>query len=388
MKAVVCQHAELKVVTLPEPVPRRGQVRLQVLRCGICGSDLHARHGTDHWAELAAKAGYDRFARSHEPIVFGHEFCGQVAEHGPNCRGKVPTGTNVVALPMLRGESGVDLTGLSVHAPGAYAEQVLVEETLMMPVANGLGLDVAGLTEPLAVAWHAVLRGEVRKRTVAIVIGCGPIGLAVILMLKAKGVRVVVASDYSPRRRELASACGASVVVDPGQGSPFADLDRYGHIVDTPSVLELALGTREKLERLPIGWWHLWRLGEALGAAPKYPVIFECVGVPGVIESIIDGAPLFSRVVVVGVCVGEDRFTPAMALNKHIDLRFALGYSPLEFRDTLHMLAQGQVDPRPLVTGKVGLDGVDAAFMALSQPDVHAKILIDPQSSAAEPTAA
>ena len=118
---------------------------------------------------------------------------------------------------------------------------------------------------------------------------------------------------------------------------------------------------------------------------PKYPVIFECVGMPGVIESIIDGAPLFSRVVVVGVCVGEDRFTPAMALNKHIDLRFALGYSPLEFRDTLHMLAQGQVDPRPLVTGKVGLDGVDAAFMALSQPDVHAKILIDPQSSAAEP---
>jgi threonine dehydrogenase-like Zn-dependent dehydrogenase len=387
MKAVVCQHAELKVVALPEPVPRRGQVRLQVLRCGICGSDLHARHGTDQWAELAAKAGYDRFARSHQPIVFGHEFCGRVAEHGPKCRRKVSTGTNVVALPMLRGEGGVDLTGLSVHAPGAYAEQVLVEETLMMPVPNGLGLDVAGLTEPLAVAWHAVRLGEVRKRTVAIVIGCGPIGLAVILMLKAKGVRVVVASDYSPRRRELASACGASVVVDPGQGSPFADLDRYGHIADTPSVLELALGTREKLERLPIGWWHLWRLGEALGAAPKYPVIFECVGVPGMIESIIDGAPLFSRVVVVGVCVGEDRFTPAMALNKHIDLRFALGYSPLEFRDTLHMLAQGQVDPRPLVTGKVGLDGVDAAFAALGQPDAHAKILIDPQSSAAEPIA-
>jgi threonine dehydrogenase-like Zn-dependent dehydrogenase len=229
--------------------------------------------------------------------------------------------------------------------------------------------------------------GEVRKRTVAIVIGCGPIGLAVILMLKAKGVRAVVASDYSPRRRELASACGADVVVDPGQGSPFADLERYGHIVDTPSVLELAVGTREKLERLPVGWWHLWRLGEALGAMPKHPVIFECVGVPGVIESIIDGAPLFSRVVVVGVCVGEDRFTPAMAVNKQIDLRFALGYSPLEFRDTLQMLARGRVHPGPLVTGKVGLQGVDAAFAALSHPDAHAKILIDPQSPAAEPVA-
>jgi threonine dehydrogenase-like Zn-dependent dehydrogenase len=387
MKAVVCQHAELNVVALPDPVPRPGQVRLQVLRCGICGSDLHARHGSDHWADLAAKAGYDRFARSHEPIVFGHEFTGQVAEHGPKCRRKVPTGTHVVALPMLRGDGGVDLTGLSVHAPGAYAEQVLVEESLMMPVPNGLGHEVAALTEPLAVAWHAVRRGEVRKRTVAIVIGCGPIGLGVILMLKAKGVRVVVASDYSGRRRELASACGADVVIDPEDGSPFAELERHGHLVDTPSVVELAVGTREKLERLPVGWWHLWRLGEALGAAPKYPVIFECVGVPGVIESIIDGAPLFSRVVVVGVCVGEDRFTPAMALNKHIDLRFALGYSPLEFRDTLHMLAQGKIDPRTLVTGKVGLDGVDAAFTALSRPGAHAKLLIDPQSSAAEPTA-
>ena len=86
-------------------------------------------------------------------------------------------------------------------------------------------------------------------------------------------------------------------------------------------------------------------------------MIFECVGVPGVIESIIDGAPLFSRVVVVGVCVGPDRFTPAMAINKEIDLRFVVGYTPLEFRDTLHMLAEGKVDPRPLITGEVGLGG-------------------------------
>ena len=75
-------------------------------------------------------------------------------------------------------------------------------------------------------------------------------------------------------------------------------------------------------------------------------MIFECVGVPGVIDSIIDGAPLFSRVVVVGVCVGPDQITPAMAINKEIDLRFVFGYTPLEFRDTLHMLAEGKVDPR------------------------------------------
>ena len=363
-------------------------MRIEVLRCGICGSDLHARHGCDAWADMAARAGYDRFARSDEAIVFGHEFCGEVAEHGPRCRRGSPSGTHVVALPLLRGSRGVDPTGLSLQAPGAYAEQLLVEESLMMPVPNGLAPDLAALTEPMAVAWHAVRRGEVGKRTVAIVVGCGPIGLAVILLLKAKGVRTVVASDYAPGRRALATACGADVVVDPAQSSPFTAVAGRGHLTDMPSALELAVGTREKLERLPVGWWHLWRLGEALGAAPKHPVIFECVGVPGVIDSIIDGAPLFSRVVVVGVCVGADQITPAMAINKEIDLRFVLGYTPLEFRDTLHMLAEGKVDPSPLVTGTVGLDGVDAAFTALGDPEAHAKILIDPRSTAVEPARA
>ena len=87
MKAVVCQNAELDVVERPEPTPGRGQVRLTVSRCGICGSDLHARHGLDAWADLAEQAGYARFGRSTEPIVFGHEFSGEVAEYGPGCAG-------------------------------------------------------------------------------------------------------------------------------------------------------------------------------------------------------------------------------------------------------------------------------------------------------------
>jgi len=167
--------------------------------------------------------------------------------------------------------------------------------------------------------------------------------------------------------------------VDPANESPYEGPTAAKHVNDLPAALELAVSTREKLERLPVDWWHVWRLGEALGAGPKRPVVFECVGVPGVIDSIIDGAPLFSRVVVAGVCVGPDRITPAMAINKEIDLRFVFGYTPLEFRDTLHMLAEGKVDPSPLITGTVGLDGVAEAFTDLGDPDRHAKILIDPQ---------
>jgi threonine dehydrogenase-like Zn-dependent dehydrogenase len=235
----------------------------------------------------------------------------------------------------------------------------------------------------MAIGWHAVRRAEIKKGDVAIVIGCGPIGLAVICMLEAKGVRTIVASDFSRGRRELATACGADVVVDPSAGSPYEAAGDRGHLRTIPAAANLALDTMAKLDRLPVPWHHVWRVAETLGARPKRPVIFECVGLPGIIDGIIASAPLFSRVVVVGVCMEPDRVRPAMAINKEIDLRFVVGYTPLEFRDTLHMLAEGEVNPAPLVTGTVGLPGVDSAFAALGDPESHAKILIDPASSAA-----
>jgi threonine dehydrogenase-like Zn-dependent dehydrogenase len=182
----------------------------------------------------------------------------------------------------------------------------------------------------MAVALHAVRRGEVGRKDVAIVIGCGPVGLGVILMLKATGVRTVVAADFSPGRRTLAERCGADVVVDPAEDSPY-EPDQAGDpkwLTGLPEAIELAIDTREKLGRLPVGWWHAWRLAEKAGLAPKRPVIFECVGTPGVIDQIVSSAPLLSRIVVVGVCVGPDTFVPAMAINKEVDLRFVLAYNP------------------------------------------------------------
>jgi threonine dehydrogenase-like Zn-dependent dehydrogenase len=379
MRAVVCEHANLEVVDLPSPDPGPGQVLIDVRRCGICGSDLHARHHADEQAEILAEAGYDRFMRSDQRVVFGHEFCGQVADYGPNTRRRVPAGSPVVALPLRRNGAEMHAIGLSAAAPGAYAENVVVEEALMFQVPNGLPPDLVALTEPLAVGRHAVRRAEIKKRDVAIVIGCGPIGLAVICMLEAAGVRTIVASDFSAGRRRLATACGADVVVDPSEGSPYDVPGDAGHLKTIPEGAELAFDTVRKLRRLPVPWHHVWRAAESLGAAPKRPVIFECVGVPGILDSIISAAPLLSRVVVVGVCMEPDRIRPAMAINKEIDLRFVVAYTPLEFRDTLHMLADGKVRASSMVTATVGLPGVEGAFAALGDPEAHAKILIDPK---------
>ena len=140
----------------------------------------------------------------------------------------------------------------------------------------------------------------------------------------------------------------------------------------------------EKLRRGRVPWHHVWRVDEALGRKPHRHVIFECVGVRGLLDGIIASAPLYSRVIVVGVCMEPDTIRPVMAINKEIDLRFVVGYTPLEFRDTLQLLAEGKVNAGPIVTGTVGLPGVESAFDALGDPEKHAKIL-DPSSSAAQP---
>ncbi len=385
MRAVTCTHAQLEVEEVPDPVPAEGQVLVEVVRAGICGSDLHARKHADELAEVTAKVGYDGIMRSDQSVVMGHEFSGRVLDHGPRTRKAQPPGTTVVAMPLLRQAGRVHATGLSQHAPGAYAERLLVQESLMFPVPNGLSPELAALTEPMAVGLHAVRRGQVGRKRVAVVIGCGPVGLAVIAMLKATGVRHVVASDFSAGRRALARAYGADVVVDPATDSPFASAKEHGHLTQADQVFDMAVDGMTKLRRLP-RWWQVYRAAEALGATqPAGPVVFECVGVPGMIERVVDEAPISSRVVVVGVCMESDRIQPVMAINKETELRFVLGYTPLDFRDALHLLADGKVDPAPVVTGTVGLPGVAAAFDALGDPEAHAKILIDPSSEAVQP---
>lgn len=138
MKAVTCTHPQLEVVDQPNPTPAKGQLLVDVLRCGICGSDLHARRHCDELADIMAESGYHAFMRSDQHVVFGHEFCGEVVDYGPGTRKTPRPGTRVVAMPLLRRGKGVHGIGLSTMAPGAYAEQHLVEQSMTFPVPNGL----------------------------------------------------------------------------------------------------------------------------------------------------------------------------------------------------------------------------------------------------------
>jgi threonine dehydrogenase-like Zn-dependent dehydrogenase len=109
-------------------------------------------------------------------------------------------------------------------------------------------------------------------------------------------------------------------------------------------------------------------------------VVFECVGVPGVLDQIMAAAPRDTRIVVVGVCMEPDTIYPLLGIAKELNVQFVLGYTPDEFAATLRHIAEGAIPVAPLLTGRVGLGGVARAFEELAAPERHAKILVEPRS--------
>jgi len=335
--AVLRDHRMVYRDDVPEPVPGPGQVLVAVRACGICGSDLHfAAHGDQVLAlggRMAGDGGIGMDVDLGGDVFMGHEFSAEVLEAGPDTETHTP-GTLVTSLPVLLSTKGVEPIVYSNSTMGGYAERMLLSAPLLLPIPNGLDLKHAALTEPMAVGLHAVNKSNITPGEAALVIGCGPIGIAIVASLRARGVESIVAADFSPRRRELATAMGAHQVLDPAQGSPFDSV--------------------------------------------KAAVVFEAVGVPGIIDDVLLRARPGTRLVVAGVCMQPDTVHPFFAIAKEINVQFVLAYNPEEFAGSLRALAEGEIDATPMITGEVGLDAVGAAFDDLADPERHCKILVTP----------
>jgi threonine dehydrogenase-like Zn-dependent dehydrogenase len=358
MRAAIFRNGEIVVDQLPEPKPFAGQVLVKTLACGICGSDLHARKHARHMVELSKHLPGRTPMDLSRDIVFGHEFCCEVLDYGPGTQGKLKPGSRVCSLPAVLTPQGPKGIGYSNDYVGGYAEQMLLSEALLLEVPNGLSAEHAALTEPLAVGVHAVEKANVRGDEVPLVIGCGPVGLAVVAALKLKGLHPIVAADYSPKRRELAQKLGADIVVDPAKTQPFSTWAEHAE-----------MSPEQKAARPPL---------QALLPALKPALIFECVGIPGVLQQLFEGAPRDARIVVVGVCMETDRNEPMLGIIKELNVQYVLGYTPDEFAASLRLIAEGEVDAASLVTASVGIDGVAQAFADLANPERHTKIIVEP----------
>jgi threonine dehydrogenase-like Zn-dependent dehydrogenase len=348
MRAVALKSGQIYVNDdAPEPVPGFGQVLVQVKACGICGSDLHfAKHGPDMVSLTKQMKGMPALDVSGGPdldfdpdIWMGHEFAVEVLEAGPDTETLAP-GTLATAIPVLLGMGGIEPIVYSNTTAGGYGERLLLSAPLLTEIPNGLDVRHAALTEPMAVGLHAVNKSGVGARDGALVLGCGPVGLAVIAALRLKGVETIVAADFSPARRAIATKMGATEVVDPAVEASFDAWQRAG--------------------------------------GSKSLVVFEAIGIPGIIDGVMRDAPHGTRLLVVGVCMEHDQINPFFGISKELNIQFALGYDPMEFAGTLRSIAEGEIDVTPMITGEVDLDGTAAAFEALGDPEEHCKILVVP----------
>jgi threonine dehydrogenase-like Zn-dependent dehydrogenase len=350
MRAAVMTNWTLNVEDVPEPVPGAGQVLTKVLACGICGSDLHlVKHGEE--ARRLTDA-LDR-DQADDPmkmvpfvpergVVMGHEFCCEVVDVGPGCE-NLKVGDVIVSMPVAFDIQGLHSLGFSNIYNGGYAELMVLNELMGIKVPNGLSAEQASLTEPLAVGVHAVAKSRIQAGESAIVIGLGPVGLAVIADLRMRGIGPIVAADFSPRRRGLAEQLGADVVVDPN------------------------------VEPVITAWRRV--------AGTRPVVIFEAVGVPGMIDQAMRMAPKNARILIVGACMQTDSFHPMLGIARELNLQFVLAYEPQEFAGALTAIADGKVDLSPWLTGTVDIEGIPQAFADLANPEEHAKILVVPHVS-------
>jgi threonine dehydrogenase-like Zn-dependent dehydrogenase len=339
MRAAVLRNGRMVLRDdVPEPVPGPCQVLVDVKACGICGSDLHFAKQGDQMVKLTremkgmpVEGGLP--VDLTEDVFMGHEFSAEVLEAGPDTDAP-PPGTAVTSLPVLLSPKGFEPILSSNTTIGGYAERMLLSAPLLLNIPNGLDVRHAALTEPMAVGLHAVNKSSIQPDEPALVIGCGPIGMAIIAALRHRGVESIVAADYSHTRRELATTMGAHQTVDAAQGSPFDET--------------------------------------------KPAVVFEAVGVPGIINDVMRRAPIGSRLIVAGVCMEPDTVLPLFGTAKEISVQFVFAYDPNEFAASLRAIAEGQIDVAPMITGEVGLDGVGAAFDELADPDTHCKVLVTP----------
>lgn len=347
MRAAAMKNWELRVDDLPDPVPGTSQVLTRVLACGICGSDLHMlRFGREMRAlmdEITADDPDDAaqtlvFDAEHD-CVMGHEFCCEVVELGPGVT-SLKTGDRVVSLPGAFDDTGVHAVGYSNRYPGGYGELMVLNELIAIRVTDDVPSPIAALTEPMAVGMHAVNKSGITPGDAAIVLGLGPVGLACVAELRRRGIGPVVGADYSAKRRALAEHFGCDEVVDPASD-----------------------------EAVPA-----WRRVD--GSKPL--VVFEAVGMPGMIDQAMKMAPKGSCILVVGVCMPQDHLVPMVGITRELSIQFAFGYTPEEFAETHRVITAGAWDLAPMITGMVDIDGVPQAFADLGNPDEHAKILVEP----------
>jgi (R,R)-butanediol dehydrogenase/meso-butanediol dehydrogenase/diacetyl reductase len=339
MHAAVFKGQNLPLVLEKISIPRPGkdQLLLRVRACGICGSDIHESAAT----------------RIQPGTVLGHEFSGEVIEIGEDVQ-NWSIGDRLTALPsiscgrcdacqigdLLYCKYVVSL-GFDVNCNGGYAEYLCVGASSAIKIDDNVSYAKAAAIEPLAVGLDALRRAKLKPGESVLIIGAGPIGLTIAHWARFFGATHVVVSEKNATRMDLAKKMGATHVINGGTAKDVRN-EYFDVVKNRPDV------------------------------------IFEAVGIPGMIKACIDMAPYNGRIVVVGVCQTEDTFMPRSALVKRLSIIFSAGYTADDYSTIVKLISQGRIDPEPMLTHQISMSELPNMFERLRNPTDEVKVIITP----------
>ncbi|HAT09641.1 MAG TPA: galactitol-1-phosphate 5-dehydrogenase [Planctomycetes bacterium] len=343
--AVLHAIGDLRIEEIATPSPGPGEVLVRIGSCGICGSDV---------PRVFTKGTYSF------PTVCGHEFAGTVAATGPGAT--LAVGTQVTVFPLLwcgrcaeceRGEYArcADYDYLGSRSDGGFAQFVVAPQRNCLALLAGVSVEEGAMTEPAAVALHAVKRSGLKAGETVAVFGAGPIGLLVAQWARALGAARVLIFDIAPRNLELARELGFSEVFDSKAGDPVARV-------------------------------------EATTGGRGADVTLEAAGVPATFTAAVASAAAGGRVVMLGNPSG-DVVLPAKLISQMMRRELALvgtwnsSFSacglPDDWRTVLAAVAAGTIRLKPLVTHRFGLKDTMAGMQVMkNRTEFVSKVLINP----------
>ncbi|OJD38951.1 sorbitol dehydrogenase [Diplodia corticola] len=351
---------DIRIEQIPEASTGPNEIKVAPAFVGICGTDLHEYLSGPTFAPVEPHP----LTKDAIPITLGHEFSGVIREigaavppaHEAGGRTTFRVGQKVVVQPTVYcGACGACRNGVenACHSGGfvglsggggGLSDAVVVPNGAVLPLPDGVPLDVGALVEPLSVAWHATeaAGGNLTEDSTALVLGGGPIGLAVVQCLAAKNVKKIIMSEIAAQRQKFAREFGAHHVLD-------------------PKTYDLATISRQ------------------LSGGDGPDVVFDCAGVPSSLMTACAAVKARGTVVNVAIWQKEVPFQPNMLTFKEASYTAVLGYQRKDFEAVIENLANGHLKPRRMITGCIQLeDLIEKGFMPLiNEKEKNVKILVE-----------
>lgn len=340
MKAVAIKgEKSFELIEMKEPVAEDGSVIVDVLKCGICGSDIH------YW-DLGDPIG----------LVIGHEYCGRVIN--PGDREDLKIGDRVTALPIspcgkcpscLTGNvqycpnTWTFATGLSLTNPGALAEKMKIRSDMVIKVPDSITDEEVAMVEPAAVGLHAIHLADIKVGDRILVIGGGIIGLVSAYFAKMEGASFVGLSETNEARGKKS--------VELEVADAWYDAKKENIIEDL--------------------------LKETSGG---FDLVIDCCGNSQAISSAISLVKPGGTIVLVGISMGAVTIPSVVAVMHELTIKGAIAYTKQEFQTCIDLMESKKIDMMKFVDDVVGLEDVQSSYEKLtSGKDSAVKILVDPK---------